>query len=292
MRSTQPEEGHPHPVSDRGSADAMRDFYDQWGDQEQERLTKDIPGRVSFEIHRRFLARHLPSGARVLEVGAGPGRFTVALAELGARVVATDLSPVQLELNAAFVTASGAEHAVEQRLQADIRDLSALPSRSFDAVVAYGGPLSYAFEQERQAMAELVRVVRPGGVVLASVMSLWGTWRARFAGVTALEEQHGTEVGDRVLDTGDLRHVPGMEHVCRMFTWHEVTDLVADAGAAVVDGSASNWASLTDFDLLADLERKPESWSRFLDHEAQACAADGARDGGTHILFAVRVPSP
>ncbi|MFC1417799.1 class I SAM-dependent DNA methyltransferase [Streptacidiphilus cavernicola] len=281
MRSTQPKD-----LPGDGSAEAVRQYYDRFAEQEEHRLTKDIPGRVSFDIHRRFLARHIKPGWRVLEIGAGPGTFTVALADLGAQVVVADLSPVQLALNAQFVAAAGAEHAVERREVADIRDLSAYRGGDFDAVVAYGGPLSYAFEQEQRAMAELVRVVRLGGVVLASVMSLWGTWRARLPGATALELHHGTAVGDRVLSTGDLRHVPGMEHVCRMFTWAETVALVAGSGAQLIDGSASNWASLHDLDFLAGLETEPSRWQQFLDREATACAAEGARDGGTHILFA------
>ena len=47
----------------------------------------------------------------------------------------------------------------------------------FDVVVAYGGPLSYAFEQVDEALTGLFRIVRPGGMVVASVMSLLGTWR-------------------------------------------------------------------------------------------------------------------
>jgi hypothetical protein len=31
-----------------------------------------------------------------------------------------------------------------------------------------------------------------------------------------------------------------------------------------------------------------DRWRRFLEHEIAACAEPGARDGGTHILFAVR----
>jgi hypothetical protein len=107
----------------------------------------------------------------------------------------------------------------------------------------------------------------------------------------ALEAEHGTTVGDQVLATGDLRHVPGAEHVCRMFTWQEVIDLVDAAHADLIDGSASNWASLHHTDALTTLEQDHAGWQRFLDHEVAACAALGARDGGTHIIFAAQVPS-
>ena len=47
----------------------------------------------------------------------------------------------------------------------------------FDAVVCYGGPLSYVMERSDDAFAELLRVTRPDGYVLASVMSLAGAAR-------------------------------------------------------------------------------------------------------------------
>lgn len=77
----------------------MRAYYDEFGNAEWERHEKDIPGRVSLEVHRRFLARFVNPGDRVLEIGAGPGRFTLELIDLGAQVAVTDFSSVQLELN-------------------------------------------------------------------------------------------------------------------------------------------------------------------------------------------------
>ena len=52
--------------------------------------------------------------------------------------------------------------------------------------------------------------------------------------------------------------------------------------------SASNWASLGDPQLLAELENDHAQWTRFVDKEVRACAEPGALDGGTHILIAAR----
>jgi SAM-dependent methyltransferase len=278
------------PSSDR-SVEGIRRYYDALAEGEEDRLAKDVAGRVSFEIHRRFLEPHLREGQRVLEIGAGPGRFTIVLAEHGARVVVTDISPVQLRLNEANVSAAVAEHAVECRHTLDIRDTSRFPDAAFDLILAYGGPLSYAFDQEHEALTGLLRILKPGGIVVASVMSLWGSWRARLIGATQLAIRHGIDVADAVIRTGDLRHVPDAAHVCRMFTWEQLTDLVAECGGEILAGSASNWASLEDPAVLANIERAPQLWERFLAYETAACASLGARDGGTHILFAARPSS-
>lgn len=267
---------------------AVRDYYDRLGAGERDRLVADVVGRVSFEVHRRFLGRHVRAGDRVVEAGAGPGRFTIELAALGATVVVTDLSPVQLDLNATHVASTTAEDAVERRELLDVCDTSRYDDGEFDAVVAYGGPLSYAFEQTDDAVRGLLRVTRPGGTVVASVMSMLGTWRHHLDGVVDLAGRVGEDANDAVLRTGDLRHVPGAPHVCRMFRSRELHDVAAAAGGRVVDLSASGWASLSDAAALATLEADPDRWARFLDHEVAACAEPGAVDGGTHVLLALQ----
>jgi cyclopropane fatty-acyl-phospholipid synthase-like methyltransferase len=265
----------------------IRETYDGAGEKEWERLERDPRGRVAFEVHRRFLSHYLQPSQHVLEIGAGPGRFTFVLAELGVTVDVTDFSPVQLDHNRARLEATDAERAVTSRSILDICDTSRYHDASFDAVVAYGGPLSYAFEEAPDAMTGLLRILKPSGVLIASVMSLLGSWRYFLGGVVEEEKLFSEEANDLVFDTGDMRHI-GSGHTCQMFRSHEIVDLVESCGGEVLAMSASNWASLGDADLLSVLETDPHQWARFLDKEVRACAEPGAIDGGTHILFAAR----
>jgi len=58
---------------------------------------------------------------------------------------------------------AGLEGHLEERIVADVLDLSRCPDASFDATVCYGGALSYALDRAPEAAAELARVTRPGG---------------------------------------------------------------------------------------------------------------------------------
>lgn len=274
--------------SDAGSVDRVRRYYDALGEGEWTRLTRNVRGRVSLELHRRFLRRFVAPGARVLEIGAGPGRFTLELAQIGARVVVSDISEVQLALNEEHLRGSEAEQHVERRELLDVCDTSRYRDGEFDAVVAFGGPLSYAFERTDEAMGGLLRVIAREGVVLASVMSWLGAWRYFLPAVTELEHVVGEAASELTMRTGDLRHVvdePGA-HVCRMFRWSDIQALLQRAGGRPIGASASNWASLGDERALAQLEADADRWERFIEHEVTACAEPGALDGGTHILFA------
>jgi hypothetical protein len=157
-------------------------------------------------------------------------------------------------------------------------------------VVAYGGPLSYAFDFATEALRGLLRIVTSEGVIMASVISTLGTWRHKFPAITDWAEIHGEDANDAILRTGDFRQgmTEDQSHLCRMFRWSEIVALIRDAGGSVVDGSASNWASVADDDALTRIESDADRWSRFLDHEEDACRQPGARDGGTHILFAAK----
>ena len=137
--------------------DQIRRFYDDYGEREWERLDADPRARVIFHVHRWHLQQFIKPGHQVLEAGAGPGRFTVELAKLGARVTVGDISPRQLDLNRLKVQEAGLEAQVAQRVLLDIVDCSQFPAESFDAVVCYGSPLSYVRERANDALTEMLR---------------------------------------------------------------------------------------------------------------------------------------
>ena len=278
----------PRPAPPRYDADHIARFFDAFAGREWERLERRVEDRVSFELHRRYLERFVRAGDRVFEAGAGPGRFTIELARIGARITVSDISPVQLELNRDVVAAAGAESAVVERVVLDILDLRRYPNDSFDVTVCYGGPVSYVLERADDAVVELMRVTKPGGYLLCSVASLLGTARAHLARLFGVAERFGLETIDREVRTGDVASETANGQPMRLYRWSDFESLLLRHGSEVVVASAANYLSVGNEAVLAAVYADERLWQTFLEWEASACAQPGALDGGTHIIAAAR----
>lgn len=263
------------------------EYYDALAEKEWERLAATPRGEVSLYLHTQMLKRFIEPGAQVFEIGAGPGRFTMILGELGAQVWVGDLSPVQVELNRKFAARYGFEQAVKDRQVADICDLSQYKDGFFGAVVAFGGPLSYALDRRGAAISECTRVLQPGGVLLCSVMSMWGTAHWSLRDVLALDPA----VNYGITSTGDLtaETFPGRKgNFMHMFRAAELRDLLERRDFEIMAMSSSGGLSIGWDEELLTIRQDAERWQELLRMELEASAEPGALDMGTHLLAAAR----
>lgn len=267
----------------------IRRRYDEYAGREWERFERNPHSRVNFFIHRHYIQQYISEGDHVLDIGAGPGRFTIELARIGARVTVGDVSPVQLELNRQRVYEAGYEGNVESRAVMDITDLSRFASATFDAVVCYGGPLSYVFERADDAVAELLRVTRPGGHVLVSVMSLFGSFHALLAEAIEIARGGGIAPLQRLIDSGDQHEdVVAGGHLLHYYRWPELRDLLERHPCEVVAASAANFLTIAHDALLGDVVGETEVWEALLRWEVECCRQPGVLDSGTHMIAVAR----
>jgi 2-polyprenyl-3-methyl-5-hydroxy-6-metoxy-1,4-benzoquinol methylase len=102
--------------------EAVRSYYASFGEREWARLTTSI-GAIEFAINSHALAKHLPPDAQVLDIGGGPGRYALWLAERGHRVTLADLSPELLGIARQNVAASPCAGLVEEMVEAGVSHL-------------------------------------------------------------------------------------------------------------------------------------------------------------------------
>lgn len=111
----------------------------------------------------------LAPGDRVLDVGCGAGLAAVSLAQRGLVVDAVDSVEGMVQRTRQAAAEAGVAHLVKTAV-ADVHHLTA-PDATFRLVLAMGVlPWVHA---PRQALAEMARVVQPGGYVLVSADNRW-----------------------------------------------------------------------------------------------------------------------
>lgn len=260
----------------------VADYFDAYGIQEWERLQRKPADEIRLAVHRHYLEVHVQPGMRVLEIGAGAGRFTQILVELGAQVHVADISPVQVALNREKAEEHGFKNGIEAWSCLDMCEMPALADAEFDLVVCYGGPLSYVFERRHDALREMRRVLRPGERLLLSVMSLWGSIHEHLLGVLDTP----TEVNAQIVATGDLH--PGASdftsHRCHLFRVTELKALLEEHRFEVETLSASNALASVWGTQLAEIRQDPVRWAELIGMEIEACAQPGCQEMGTHLL--------
>lgn len=268
-------------------------FYDNLADKEWNRLTKDRLGELLYHVHMDVLQQRISPDHAVLELGAGAGIFTKELVHMAERLVVSDLSAIQLDLNRKHMQELGCHDRIEAFLQLDLTDLSTVEPASFDAVVCIGGPLSYLLNKERDGIREMLNVVKPGGLLILGVMSLVSTVIRNMEGLKKEKDSFGLDAMRHVLETGvqDPDHYPGPQHAkhyVHMMRSHELDALFADESATVVEKRAAGLLALAGEDTLNRLAEDEALWRLMLEMELAYSKLQGAVDLGANMLYVVR----
>lgn len=137
-------------------------FYNNYD--EDSRL-KSRHGTVEFLTTMHYIEKYLKCGSRILEIGAGTGRYSHALARQGYTVNAVEL----VEHNIDIFNQNTLEKEDISIKQGNALDLSFLPNNQYDVTLLLG-PLYHLYSKgdKRKAINEAIRVTKTGGIIFAA----------------------------------------------------------------------------------------------------------------------------
>ncbi len=142
----------------------LEDYYNSY-DEEGRLLSRH--GQVEYLTTMKYIRESLEgiSSPRILEIGAGTGRYSVALAKEGVSVTAVELVEHNLELLRSKLDGTEPLTAI----QGNALDLSLLSDNAYDLTMLLG-PMYHLYtrEEKLKALSEAVRVTRPGGSILVA----------------------------------------------------------------------------------------------------------------------------
>ncbi|WP_342556181.1 class I SAM-dependent methyltransferase [Paenibacillus sp. FSL R7-0652] len=268
-----------------------RNRYDNYGDHEWTRLEKDGQGELLYQVHLDILKRYVKSADRVLEIGAGSGRYTKDLAVMCAELTAADLSSHQIEFNKSKMRELSLIHRIKAYHVLDVLDMSVFEDSSFDCIVCIGGVINYLLDKEKDGIQEMLRVLKPNGTLIVGSMSFIGASLYYLDGIRYEKKQFGLEASRWIMDTGvqDEEHYPvPSKHYIHMMRSSELDALFAAFPVSVQERSSAGLYTQAGDAALENARRDREFWKLIVEKEIEFTKLPGTLDAGMNIIYVVQ----
>lgn len=168
----------------------ISEFYGKYD--EDTRLERSRRGQLEYFTTMEYIHRYAGRDSKILEIGAGTGRYSVALAKEGMDVTAVELT----EGNLAVLKRNSEGIANIRSYQGDAIHLERFADNTFDVTLVFG-PMYHLYETEdvNRAIDEAIRVTKPGGVMIFAFISVYAIMYANYlsGNWAAGEEENFTE---------------------------------------------------------------------------------------------------
>ena len=252
----------------------INEFYSSIN--EDARLEKNRQGQLEYFVTMHYIHRFLKPGDRVLEIGAGTGRYSVALAKEGCWVSSVELA--ESNLNELRKNAKGLDGI--EAVQGDALDLGRFGDNTFDLTLSFG-PMYHLYEEEdrHRALDEAIRVTKPGGIVMAAFLSAHAIICTNY-----LYDRMPTVQGLKENFDGDykVRHFKE-----QLFTGFDIVEFEEQFANKTVD----HITTVAVDNVLEVAEKRPdfsltdEEFNAFADYQLHICEKREMLGNSSHLLY-------
>jgi ubiquinone/menaquinone biosynthesis C-methylase UbiE len=138
------------------------EFYNKYDEDNRLKSKTHLP---EYLITMKYIKRYLTPNSKILEIGAGTGRYSIALADMGYDITSVELVPHNIEILKSKIKA---EHKIKV-FEGNACDLSFIEDNTYDIVLLLG-PIYHLFNDsdKHKALSEAIRVTKKGGVIYSA----------------------------------------------------------------------------------------------------------------------------
>lgn len=146
--------------------EVLNRFYTE--DCDEETRLSSQHGQVEFLTTNKYIEKYLEKGNKILEIGAGTGRYSLYYADKGYDVTAIEF----VQHNVDVLNSKIKDNMKIVAEQGDALDLSRFDDNTFDVTLVLG-PLYHLYEDSdiSQAIEESIRVTKKGGIIAIAYLT-------------------------------------------------------------------------------------------------------------------------
>lgn len=253
----------------------LNQFYTDSCDEENRLQSRH--GSIEFLTTTKYVEKYLTKGCRILEIGAGTGRYSLYYAKQGYDVTAIEYVQHNLDILLSQIS----DNMKLRAEQGDALDLSRFSDDTFDVTLCLG-PLYHLYEREDQekAIKEAIRVTKPGGMLAIAYLasdSIMIDW--------ALKDHHLLDGYKKDFDENfKIINYPG--GIFAAFYISEFMELMEQFPVRMehniaTDGMARHVRE--EIDSLSD-----EEFDRWLEYHFSTCERIELQGYSSHLLYVAR----
>ena len=255
--------------------DMINRFYNKIN--EDVRLTNSRHGQLEYLTTMEYIHKNANPAAKIIEIGAGTGRYSIGLAKEGYHVTSVEL--VEQNLKILRENAKGIENL--ESFQGDALNLSRFADNTFDVTLVLG-PLYHIYDRQEvdQAINEAIRVTKQGGIIIAAFLSVHAILYTNYFG-----ENFKEGIKENFNDDFSTRHFT--EQLFTGYDVKEFEDLFAEKKTEYITTVSAD--SILEFiDIRTDLTFTDEEFELLLKYHLAVCEKRELLGFANHLLYICR----
>lgn len=259
----------------------LEEYYNKFN---EEKRLNSRHGQVEFRISMKYIQEYLQecekagrtkSQIRLLDIGAGTGRYSVAIANEGYDVTAVELVKHNLGL-------LKAKNSSVKAMQGNALKLKKLENEQFDITLLFG-PMYHLFSEEDRlkALSEAKRVTKKDGIIfVAYVMNEYGVLTYAF------KEKHVMECVEQKRFTEDFHTISEPKDLYDYVRLEDINALNEKAGLERIkilspDGPANYMRPFLN-------QLSDEEFEVFVQYQMATCERPELIGAGAHTVDILR----
>lgn len=265
--------------------EVVKQYYDEAAEREWQRLANPY-SQVEYKTTLHLIEKYFPKNGHVLDIGSGPGCYSLVLLKQGYQVSLLDLSKRELAIAKDQIEMAGLK--AENYYCQSALELEGFKDNSFDGLLIMG-PMYHLHEEADRLhiLREAKRIVKDEGIILIAYINTWGALKASLYEFpeSFLDKEHF----DRYIN-GDLKFSEEESFTQTYFTTPpKALEEIEKSGLQLVSyAGAESYLSGMHVELSNLANYMPEVYANYVDKACEYAELPQYRDATEHVVMIVK----
>lgn len=263
----------------------VTEYYNKTAERELERLNNPY-SLVEFESTMFLIKKYFPDKGNILDIGSGPGRYSVELAKLGYEMTLLDLSQVELDI----AKEQFKHHSLESNgfHCACALDLDRFEDNQFDSILVLGPMYHIHDKNERIKIQDNVhRILKKNGVAIFAYINTWGTLKSSL--YECSDDFYDNNNFKLMLD-GDLKLDSKTAFTKAHFTTppQALDEMQRSKFEIISYAGTESFISGMNLEIRKVKEKSDELYNNYIKAASRCCEEPQYRDATEHLVIVVK----